>query len=150
MLDAFKGIEGHGFKLEEFWLHSMGVGLAARILSLPMEEKGWTAEQRREFTAWKLDEEIVELLRQLRLYRTLAADSVEQDPFVGGMIHDIGKVAMVQSYPGLFPLIVEEMEQQGWSLRMHRAEGLLAGGWTTPWWARSWAKAGAWARTSAA
>ena len=28
------------------------------------------------------------------------------------MMHDIGKVALVQCYPGIFPLIVSEMEAQ--------------------------------------
>ena len=47
------------------------------------------------------------------------------DPFVGGMMHDIGKVALIQSYPGLYPVICEELQRENWNVTMRSVEDLL-------------------------
>ena len=43
-------------------------------------------------------------------------------------MHDIGKVALAQCYPGIFPLILNEMEAQKWNVPMSVGEAILAGG----------------------
>ena len=53
---------------------------------------------------------------------------IYEDPFVVGIMHDIGKVALVHSYPGLYKAVVEEMARQGWAIPMHTAEETIAGG----------------------
>ena len=42
-------------------------------------------------------------------------------------MHDIGKVALAHSYPGLYPLIVEELENTSWRQPMGAAEETCAG-----------------------
>jgi len=125
---AFEKVKESGFSLQDYWLHSVTVGLVAKLLSFSLEEATWTVEQRWEFEGWELGNELVSLLKRLRLYRLLAIDPVSQDPFIGGMMHDIGKVVMVHSYPGLYPMLVEELKEQEWKIPMLRAESTLAGG----------------------
>ena len=44
---SFEGIEDQGFSIEDYWQHSVGVALAARILAFPLDEKVWTPQHRR-------------------------------------------------------------------------------------------------------
>ena len=43
-------------------------------------------------------------------------------------MHDIGKVALVQSYPGLFSVIVQDLNLKSWKMPMNVAENQVAGG----------------------
>ena len=43
-------------------------------------------------------------------------------------MHDIGKAALVQAFPGLFPAIVEQLVAQRWQVPMLAAEEEVAGG----------------------
>lgn len=124
---SFEGIEDQGFSVEDYWLHSVGVSIAARILSFPYDEKRWTPQHKKDFEELQLSEEAQAALKEAMLWEKFEL-TPEQDPFVGGMMHDIGKVALIQAYPGLFPLTVEELQNQGWNLSMKSGEDLLAGG----------------------
>ena len=126
---AFSAIEESGFSLDAFWLHNVAVGFAAKILSFPLDENQWTTEQKREFASFDLDDEVVSLLKATDLPKRLELDSAE-NPFVGGLVHDIGKGAMVQCYPGLYPLLVEELKKKDWKISMLAAESEVAGGLT--------------------
>ena len=46
--------------------------------------------------------------------------------------HDIGKGVMVHSYPGLFPMLLEELQEKEWKVPMLSAERTVAGGLTHP------------------
>ena len=39
---SFESIQEQGFSVEEYWLHSVGVATAARILAFPLDETIWT------------------------------------------------------------------------------------------------------------
>ncbi len=124
---SFEGIQEQGFSVEDYWLHSVGVSIAARILSFPYDEKRWTPQQQKDFEELQLSAEAQAALKEAKLWEKFAL-SPAQDPFVGGMMHDIGKVALIQAYPGLFPMIVKELQDQNWNMSMKSGEGLLAGG----------------------
>ena len=47
-------------------------------------------------------------------------------------MHDIGKVVMVHSYPGLFPVLLDELTRREWKVPMLVAEREVAGGLTHP------------------
>ena len=49
------------------------------------------------------------------------------DPFIGGMMHDIGKVAVIQSSPGLYPIIIDELKRENWNILIRAVEHLVAG-----------------------
>ena len=119
--------EEEGFNVEEYWLHSVAVALTARILAFPLDEKVWTPQHRKEFEEHQLTAEAQEVLRSLALWKKLKLTPAH-DPFVGGMMHDIGKVALIQSYPGLYPVICEELQRENWNVTMRSVEDLLAGG----------------------
>ena len=127
---AFSTLREKGFSLEDFWFHNAAVGFAAHLLSFPLDEKKWNTEQRRSFKAFQPDTEAVEVLRRIDLATRLKLDRAHSDPFIAGMMHDIGKAAMVQAYPGLFPQLVEEMENAGWSKPMIAVERHIADGVT--------------------
>lgn len=124
---SFEGIQEQGFSVEEYWLHSVGVALAARILSFTYDETKWTPQHKKDFEELQLSEEAVAALKEAALWEKFTY-SAALDPFVGGMMHDIGKVALVQCYPGLFPLIVEELQKQNWNIPTWVGESILAGG----------------------
>jgi two-component system chemotaxis response regulator CheY len=123
---AFERVRDRGFDVEAFWHHSLSVATGAKILSLPLSKGKRSREQEREFAALNITTDAVELLQQLKLYDHLTLDQGD-NPFIGGMMHDIGKVAMVVSYPGIFAEVVEEMRAGSWQLPMLAAEAKVAG-----------------------
>ena len=130
MRRAFGSIEENGFSLRDFWRHSIAVGWAARILAFPTAAEDMDEAQARQFKAFGFSEVEVETLARIDLPRRLRLDSEGEDPFVGGMVHDIGKAVMAQSYPGLFPLLLENLRDAEWKRPMREAEAELAGGLT--------------------
>lgn len=47
-------------------------------------------------------------------------------------MHDIGKAVIVQAYPGLFPLLLAELEKNSWNSSMLSVEQAVTGGLTHP------------------
>ena len=127
---TFQDVEDQGFVLEEFWLHNMAVGFAAQILSTPLDPEQARPEQQQFLQALNLNQEAVKTLEQINLPRRLKLDYERENAFVGGIMHDLGKVVMVHAYPGLFPLLLAEMEQAEWRMPMLEAERKIAGGLT--------------------
>ena len=39
---SFEGIQEQGFSVEAYWLHSVGIAIASRILAFPLDQKAWT------------------------------------------------------------------------------------------------------------
>ena len=124
---SLDGMGSEELKVDEYWIHSVGVALLARILSFPLDESQWNAEQRKDFEALQLSDDALELLRAHSLCEKLTLGD-DRDAFVGGMMHDIGKVALYCSYPGLFTLVAQNMEADGWNTPMLAAENDVAGG----------------------
>ena len=124
---TFEGIEDEGFSIDDYWFHSVGVALTARLLNFPLDENTWTPEQRKDAEEFQLSEEQIEALKKVNLSERLPLKP-EQDPFIGGMMHDIGKMALIQGYPGLFPMIVEDLTIKLWNVPMRFAEETVAGG----------------------
>ena len=129
---AFNSVQDSGFSLENYWLHNVAVGFVAYLLSFPLEERQWTHLQRKAFDSFQFDDDQVARLRKIDFPRCLKLDYSTSDPFIGGMMHDIGKAAMVQSYPGLYSLLIDELEESDWSIPMSAAETQVAGGLTHP------------------
>jgi two-component system chemotaxis response regulator CheY len=128
MRKTFTSIQEVGFDLEDFWLHNLCVGFTAHVLSLPVEasSEAGTAE----LATLGLDQPTMDLLKQINLATRLRLDPTQAGAFVAGSMHDIGKGVMVNSYPGLFPLLLDEMRSQQWSTSMLHAEQEVAGGLT--------------------
>jgi len=124
---AFKRVHDQGFEVEEFWLHSLAVAVTTRLLGLPLDKGNRTPEQERDFNAYELSESAIERLEQLQLGKCFSLSSKEE-PFIAAMMHDIGKVAIVVSYPEMFPEIVQELETQSWQMLMLQAEKNITGG----------------------
>ena len=127
VMRSFQGIQEQEFSVEEYWFHSVAVAFAARLLSLPLEEGARTPEQQKQFDSFELSEEALETLQKLNLIEKINL-TPDQDPFVAGMMHDIGKVALAHGYPGLYPQILEELRGQNWQNPMSYGEETLAGG----------------------
>jgi HD-like signal output (HDOD) protein len=115
------------FKMEEYWIHSIAVGTMARLLSFPMDETLWTPDHRKTYDEFALDEETQQTMKERQLHKRFPLES-HQDPFIGGMMHDIGKIALVHAYPGIFSAIVSVMEAQYWNRPMAVAEEIATGG----------------------
>ena len=127
VMRSFQGVEEQEFKVMEYWTHSVAVALTARLLTMPLEATERTPEQQRDWESYALSPEALEALQRTQLCERFALGP-EQDPFVAGMMHDIGKVALIQSFPGLYRLILEEMRTGDWLYPMSYAEETCAGG----------------------
>ena len=123
---SFATTQEKNFHLEDYWLHSLATGMIARILHFPSDRSQLDAEQKKDFESWELSDATISTLEALGLDRKFAL-AEEEDPFVGGMMHDLGKVALVYCYPGLFPAIVDGLEKVGWKAPMGKAEETVAG-----------------------
>lgn len=102
------------------------MAVTARLLALPLDPARQTPAQQREFEELALSAEKLEALKRFACWQRLPL-AADQDPYIGGMMHDIGKAALVQAFPGLFPTIVDLVAQQ-WQVPMLAAEEEVAGG----------------------
>ena len=127
---SFTAVEDNGFKLEEFWLHNMAVGYTSHLLSLEVNADA-DGPQGESIASAGLDEEAEEVLRGIDLPSRLKLPK-GSPCFIAGTMHDIGKGVIVQSYPGLFPVLLEELEEKKWMVPMLEAERVVAGGLTHP------------------
>ena len=123
---AFRQVTGMGFSVEDYWVHSLAVALMCRILATFADKGRQGGEGEQEFNALALSAEAVAVLEALHLDRRLRINP-RDDVFGAGLMHDIGKVAMAVSYPGIFPEIVVELEAESWRVPMLNAEGAVAG-----------------------
>jgi HD-like signal output (HDOD) protein len=130
MQRTFSAVEEQGFSLEAFWLHSVAVGFAAHLLAFPLEKEQWTPAQSLEFTSFGFVKDEIEFLKKVNLAKALGLNYEAQDPFTAGLMHDVGKAAMVQAYPGLYSLFTEYLGERSWRPSMQTAEFQLAGGLT--------------------
>jgi HD-like signal output (HDOD) protein len=124
---SVEGVKDQDFSVDDYWVHGVAVAVMARILQFPLDESRWTPDQRKDFDSFGLSAEALECLRRLRLHERLVLGP-QQDPFLGGMMHDIGKVALVEGYPGLHSMIQGVMVVGRWSVPMAVAEASVAGG----------------------
>ena len=124
---SFEGVEEEAFDIEGYWVHSLAVALMAQILSLPLDPAQRTARQRNDYARFALDGDALAQLERLNLAGRLPLLE-GQDPFIGGIMHDIGKVALIRSYPGLLEPILDQLKARDWNVPMGMAEENLAGG----------------------
>jgi HD-like signal output (HDOD) protein/DNA-binding response OmpR family regulator len=132
MRQAFAAVQEKGFNLEDFWLHNLAVGFAAYLLSCPLNKEEAAGGQTPDVATLGLEEENIALLKKVNLPRRLKLDLTRENPFMGGIMHDIGKGIMVHSYPGLFPLILAELKKNDWKIPMLAAEQEVAGDLSHP------------------
>ena len=129
---SFSSFAVSGFSIKDFWHHNVAVGFAAYILSFPLDDKVWKPEQRQRFDSLGFGAAEIKLLRSVDLPRHLKLNHECQEPFLGGLLHDIGKAVIAQAYPELYSLLIEALEANSWSIPMCTAERELAGGLTHP------------------
>lgn len=124
---ALSAIAEKGFRLEELWLHNLAVGFAANILSHPLDRE---VEGLGTVSSLGLHVDTLEILKSIDLPRRLGLDYSRVNAMAAGSLHDIGKGVMVFAYPGLFPLVREELQERSWQIPMLEAEREVAGGLT--------------------
>lgn len=126
---VFQDVQDHGFVLEDFWLHSVAVGFAAHILSMPLGGAA-ASGQGGNIAQMGFAPEELQKLEEVGLPSRLGLDLRATNPMIGGMVHDLGKVAMVRCYPGLFPMLLTELEGCDWARPALAVEQDVAGGLT--------------------
>jgi HD-like signal output (HDOD) protein len=127
MRGALAAIEEKGFRLDELWLHNLAVGFAAHILSYPLDKP---VEGMGSVEALGLAPESLAVLQEINFPRRLGLDYERVNALAAGSLHDIGKSVMVYAYPGLFPLIRDDMQGRKWASPMLESEREVAGGLT--------------------
>ena len=129
---TFSQVEDKGFDLEAFSLHNLATGFAAHLLALPIDADQASAAQQKDLTALNLPREVFESLARINLPKRLKLDYERENPFVGGIMHDLGKAVMVHAYPGLFPMLLSALKEKSEARSMLDAEREVAGGLTHP------------------
>ncbi len=116
-----------GFSVDAYWIHSVAVAVTAQLLNFPLDDSKWKPEDKKAFADMALEEHELEALKEAGLWQRFELKASD-DPFVGGIMHDVGKVVLAHSYPGLFPSVLEEMEKTGWKKPMSAIEADFTGG----------------------
>lgn len=120
--------ERSGFVLEDFWHHNLAVAYAASLLAFPLQLDQQTPEQQQRLASFKIPELELEELRRIDLPGRLGLDPTRDEPYLAGLVHDLGKVAMVQAYPQWYAQIEAALKERGWQTGMTRLEASLADG----------------------
>lgn len=97
--------------IDQFWRHSLAVGFMAKLLSLPADPAAQDSQQKTEFGRYQLDEEQVAVLQDLKLWEKVDL-GVRDDTFTSGLLHDIGKVAMLMCLEDSLELILALIESE--------------------------------------
>jgi HD-like signal output (HDOD) protein/DNA-binding response OmpR family regulator len=124
---ALAAIDEKGFRLEDLWVHNLAVGFAAHILSFPLDGE---VEGMGNVDGLGLHVDGLAVLRSINLPKRLGLDYASINAMAAGSLHDVGKGVMVFAYPGLFPLVRDELQERRWQIPMLEAERDVAGGLT--------------------
>jgi two-component system, chemotaxis family, chemotaxis protein CheY len=116
-----------GFSIDDYWIHSVAVAVTAQLLSFPLEESAWKPGDKKTYEDMALEEDELHALTEAGLWQRFELRD-DDDAFVGGIMHDVGKVVLAHSYPGLFPSVIEEMEKIQWQKPMSAIETDFTGG----------------------
>ena len=83
------------------------------MLTMPFDGRKLSQYEQLFFDEWRPDGQVVSLLKQLNISSRfeLAADEL---PFVGGLMHDIGQLAMASTYPSAFGQTLESLVAQNY------------------------------------
>ena len=100
--------------IEQYWRHSLAVGFYAKLLSIPADPNIQEGHQKTEFDRYNLEPEMIEVLKSLQLWDQFTLEE-QDEPFTAGLLHDVGKIAMLMcledSFELISGLIASEVEQ---------------------------------------
>ncbi len=130
MRQTFISVKEQGFDLRAFWRHNIAVGYAAYVLAFPVDDELALATQGKRLGELGLDAAALTTVRRIDLPARLQLDYSREVPFIGGIMHDIGKGALVQAYQGLFPILLKQLEKEQWQVSFLQVEEMIAGGVT--------------------
>jgi HD-like signal output (HDOD) protein len=130
MRQTFISVKEQGFDLRAFWRHNIAVGYAAYALAFPIDDGLALATQGKRFAELGLDVAEFAAVRAIDLPARLQLDYSREVPFIAGIMHDIGKGALVQAYQGLFPILLKQLEKEQWKMSFLDVEEMVAGGVT--------------------
>jgi FixJ family two-component response regulator/HD-like signal output (HDOD) protein len=123
MAQIVRRVQQAGFSNRDFFLHSATVGFIAQLLSVDPDDR---SDASGNVLPAGLPPYVADLLRSFGLWKHLACPP-GHDAFTAGMLHDIGKVALVSGYPDAFPQIIHELQQRQWLQGSRGAERVVTG-----------------------
>ncbi|MFC1526182.1 HDOD domain-containing protein, partial [Candidatus Latescibacterota bacterium] len=97
--------------IDQFWRHSLAVAFLSKLLSLPADPAQQDSQQKTEFERYQLDEEQVGVLVEAGLWTKLSLGE-NDDTFTSGLLHDIGKVAMLMCLEDSLELLLTLIESE--------------------------------------
>ena len=103
--------------IDQFWRHSLAVAFFAKLFSLPADPAEQSSHQKTELERYQLEPPHIEMMNQARLWSRFSLEEGD-DPFISGLLHDVGKVTMIMCLEDSLVLIralieSEVREQQG-------------------------------------
>jgi HD-like signal output (HDOD) protein len=107
--------------IDQFWRHSLATGFYAKLLVLPADPAEQSSQQKTEFERYQLDEEQVQTLQDIKLWQNINLEE-KDDPFISGLMHDVGKVTMLMCMEDSLELVTALI---GTELEEAQAEGKL-------------------------
>ena len=91
--------------IDQFWRHSLATAYFAKLFCLPANPADQSSQQKTEFERFQLEDEQVQLLQRERLWEKFEL-SEKDDAFTSGLLHDIGKVAMLMCLEDSLELVL--------------------------------------------
>lgn len=111
--------------VQSFWRHSVSAGFTARMLMMPFDGRKLGEYQQRLFDEWSPEGQVVAMLKQFNISSRFALADGEV-PFVGGLMHDMGHVAVASTYPEQFDKVLSYINAQEYKISVHAAEMEIA------------------------
>lgn len=108
-------------RIDQFWRHAVATGFFARLFSLVSDHAEAAPQEKADLERFALSPEQVDALNALRLWEKFELKAGE-DPFTGGLLHDIGKVTMALCFEDAL-LLIDPLVETG--VKEKDAEGKL-------------------------
>jgi HD-like signal output (HDOD) protein len=107
--------------IDQFWRHSLATAFYDKLFSLPADPAVQTSQQKTEFARYKLVEEDVKSIKDIRLWEAFDLND-KDDSFTSGLLHDVGEITMImclEDSPKLITILVDYEAEEA------KAEGKL-------------------------
>ena len=125
MSELVRKVNQAGFVAKDFFAHSVSTGYMAQLLHLDVESP--SPRQREILKSLDLPPFVIDVLKRFGTFERFKGVDSAFDPFVAGILHDVGKVLNTVCYKDTYPLVLFEIERNKWQMRLLDCERSVVG-----------------------
>jgi len=98
-------------RIEDFWLHSISTGFFAKAFSIPRDPEQRSPSEKAELDRMHFDQAQLDLLTHLQLSTKFQVPK-DQNAFIAGLLHDLGKVVTLLCFEDSLDLLDAIIEEE--------------------------------------